>query len=74
MSNLKRKSATGAELLELVLDSDDSDAETEIYWDGNSSDESANLSFDGMSSDSDVSDSDSDDVADVRVWYHVDTE
>ena len=34
MSNLKRKSATGAELLERVTDSD---AETEIYWDAYSS-------------------------------------
>jgi len=37
-------------------------------------DESANPSSDEMSSESDVSDSDSDDVVDVRVWYHVDTE
>ena len=71
MSNLKCKSATGAELLERVTNSD---AETEIYWDWYSSDESANPSSDEMSSDSDVSDSDSDDVVDVRVWYHVDTE
>ena len=62
------------ELLALHEESDHSDAETEAYWNGNCSDESVNLSSDEFSSESDVSDSDTDDIADVRVWRRVDLE
>ena len=48
--------------------------ETEAYWNGNCSDKSVNLSSDEFSSESDISDSDTDHIADVRVWHRVDLE
>jgi len=67
----KRKSLTGIELLAL---NEELDAETEAYWNGNCSDESVNLSSDEFSSESDISDSDTEDIGDVRVWRRVDSE
>ena len=69
MSTAKRKSScsNGVENLGLDVESDD---ETIIY--AGSCDESVNLSSDEFSSDSDASESDSDDLTNVRVWCKVD--
>jgi len=67
MSSSKRKSESGINNLSFDVNSD---SETDVYWD---SDESANLSSDEFSSDSDVSDSESVNVADARVWCRVDS-
>jgi len=67
MSSSKRKSKSDIKNLAFDVNSD---SETDVYWD---SDESANLSCDEFLSDSDVSDSESVDVADARVWCRVDS-
>jgi len=70
MSTAKRRTLNSIE--NLGLDDDESDNDTICYYESDVSDESVNLSSDELSSESEESESDSEALADVRVWCAID--